>query len=331
MGFVFDTLHPDIYHGHGKKAPFFEGWYFKLVSADQQHRYAIIAGVILSGEPHAFVQVLNGVNGKASYFEFPLQSFQAAPKAFDIHIERNHFTAQSMVLDIATDTGSIQGVLSFDGSRPWPVRWSSPGIMGWFAWIPFMECYHGIVSFDHAISGTLRIDDEPVDFTGGRGYIEKDWGQSFPEAYIWFQSNHFDSPSACVTASVAIIPSFGTTFPGFIVGLWLDGKLYRFATYTGAKIEKLTVSDTEVSWALSDRQYRLEMRARRATGGLLKGPSKLDMGKRIDETLQASVDVRLTTHAGQLIFESTGRHAGLEVFNYEKLLAMVNRKRESRE
>ncbi len=77
MGFIFDTLHPDIYHGRGKKAPFFEGWYFKLVSADQQQRYAIIPGVILSGEPHAFVQVLNGVTGKAHYFEFPLQAFRA--------------------------------------------------------------------------------------------------------------------------------------------------------------------------------------------------------------------------------------------------------------
>ncbi len=186
-----------------------------------------------------------------------------------------------------------------------------------------MECYHGVVSFDHLISGTLRIDDEPVDFTGGRGYIEKDWGQSFPEAYIWFQTNHFDSSRACITASVAIIPSFGTSFPGFIVGLWLDGKLYRFATYTGAKLEKLTVSDAEVFWVLADDQHRLEMRAQRAAGGLLKGPSKLDMGKRVDETLQASVDVRLTSRSGQVLFSSTGHHAGLEVFNHEKLLKMV--------
>ena len=323
MGFLFNTLHPDIYHGRGKKAPFFEGWYFKLVSADQRHRYAIIPGVILSGEPHAFVQVLNGVTGQSHYFEFPLESFQAERKTFDTQVAGNRFSAQSISLEIATDAGSVQGMLTFEGLHPWPVSWSAPGIMGWFAWIPFMECYHGVVSFDHAISGTLHIDDELVDFTGGRGYIEKDWGQSFPEAYIWFQTNHFDSPLACITASVAIIPSFGTSFPGFIVGLWLDGRLYRFATYTGAKLEKLTVSDAEVFWVLSDGQHRVEMRAHRAEGGLLKGPSKLDMGKRVDETLKASIDVRLTTRAGQVLFESTGKHAGLEVFNHERLLKMV--------
>lgn len=323
MGFIFDTFHPDLYHGYGKKAPFFEGWYFKLVSADQQHRYAIIPGVVLSGEPHAFVQVLNGVSGKSAYFEFPLKAFRAERERFEIQVGRSRFSAQSIALDIAMDAGAVKGALKFDGPRPWPVTWSSPGIMGWYAWLPFMECYHGIVSFDHAISGTLTIDGHPVDFSGGRGYIEKDWGQAFPEAYVWFQSNHFDAPSACITASVALIPSLGTIFPGFIVGLWLDGKLYRFATYTGAKLEKLTVSDDQVFWSLFDGEHRLEMRAHRAEGGLLRVPTKLDMGKRVDESLKSSVDVRLTTCSGQVLFELTGHHAGLEVFNHEKLLKMV--------
>jgi tocopherol cyclase len=323
MSFIFDTLHPEIYHGRGKKPPYFEGWYFKLVSADEQHLYSIIPGVILSGESQSFVQVLNGLTGESTYFEYPLNAFKAQPGRFDIRVGRNRFTASSIALDIAMDEGAIRGELSFDGLHPWPVSRVSPGVMGWYAWLPFMECYHGVLSFDHAITGTLTIDRTPVDFNGGRGYIEKDWGQSFPEAYIWLQTNHFDAPGACLSASAAIIPSLGAAFPGFIVGLWLGDRLFRFATYTGAKLEKLTVSDDEVFWALSDREHRLEIRARRAAGGLLKAPSKLGMGRRVNETLNSSVDVRLTAHAGGVLFESTGRHVGLEVFDYEKLLKMV--------
>jgi tocopherol cyclase len=33
-----------------------------------------------------------------------------------------------------------------------------------------------------------------VDFSGGSGYIEKDWGRSFPRAWIWAQSNTFTQP-----------------------------------------------------------------------------------------------------------------------------------------
>ncbi len=38
--FAYSTLHPAIYHGHSQRPPFFEGWYFKIVSADETQRYA---------------------------------------------------------------------------------------------------------------------------------------------------------------------------------------------------------------------------------------------------------------------------------------------------
>ena len=60
--FLRSALHPAAYHGHGKKPPFFEGWYYKIVDATEEQRFAIIPGVFLSDDPdrhHAFVQVLD--------------------------------------------------------------------------------------------------------------------------------------------------------------------------------------------------------------------------------------------------------------------------------
>ena len=37
-------LNPSTYHGTRQKPPFFEGWYFKMVSADEKHKIAIIPG-----------------------------------------------------------------------------------------------------------------------------------------------------------------------------------------------------------------------------------------------------------------------------------------------
>ena len=54
-----------------------------------------------------------------------------------------------------------------------------------------------------ALLGTTAIivNDNNKPF-GGRGYIEKDWGQAFPRAWIWTQSNHFgaDAPGTSLTA-----------------------------------------------------------------------------------------------------------------------------------
>ena len=185
--------------------------------------------------------------------------------------------------------------------------------MGWYAWVPRMECYHGVLSFDHSLQGTLTLNGKMMDFSGGHGYIEKDWGQAFPAAWVWFQSNHFGGVSACITASVAIIPWIGHAFRGFIVGLWLDGKLYRFATYSGSRIESLQIFDDHVDWVMVNNKYRLFLTACRVQGGLLRGPTRLDMGKRVLETLNATVQVRLETLQGALLFEGVGAHTGLEV------------------
>jgi tocopherol cyclase len=312
------TLNPAWYHGEVKKTPFFEGWYYKLVDRTEQHRLAVIPGVFLGAgedETHAFVQVLDGQSGGAIYREYPIEEFQSAERRFDIRIGPNRFTSEHVWLDTQTDELTVTGSLRFASLTPWPVTVRSPGIMGWYAWVPFMECYHGVVSLDHKIEGRLEINERHIDFTGGRGYIEKDWGKSFPKAWIWFQTNHFDAPGTSLTASVAVIPWVRSSFPGFIVGFWHDGALCRFATYTGAETEQLDVTDERITWVVRDRHHLLEMKATRREGGLLRAPTLEGMGRRIGETLDAVVEVRLfalEAPGAGILFQGKGRHAGLE-------------------
>ncbi len=214
----------------------------------------------------------------------------------------------------------MRGALRFAGRTPWPVTLAAPGIMGWYAYAPFMECYHGVVSLDHAIDGSLEVDGHLLNFGGGRGYIEKDWGQAFPQAWVWIQTNHFDTPGTSLTASVAVIPWRGNQFDGYIAGLWHGGRLYRFATYTGAQLQRFEVDDDRVVLHLADRPdraggYRLEITARRSLAGLLHSPERTAMLQRVLESLTATIHIRLVAQGApeQVVFEGTGRHAGLEV------------------
>lgn len=307
------TLTPGVYHGSNKKPPFFEGWYFKLVSADESKKIAIIPGVILGQDEHSFLQVLDGVDGTTYYIQFPYTSFRADVRRFAIEIGENRFNGSELSLALDNPQCQLNGQIQLGPLNPWPVTLLSPGIMGWYAWVPRMECYHGVLSFSHSLEGTLTLNGKVMDFSGGHGYIEKDWGKSFPAAWVWFQSNHFTGASACITASVAIIPWIKHAFRGFIVGLWLDGVLHRFTTYGGAQIESLQILDDHVSWVLRNRQSRLFLKACRVQGGLLRGPTRIDMGQRVLETLNATVEMRLETLQGELLFEGVGAHTGLEV------------------
>lgn len=314
--YLYTTLHPEIYHGYRKKPPFFEGWYYKLIDATEEHRYAIIPGIFKTEDEaknHAFIQVLNGMTGEASYHTFPSEAFVAHPEKFDVWVGENHFRADCISLNIQDEGFSIRGELHFENLVPFPASLTSPGIMGWYGWIPFMECYHGVVSFDHVIRGKLNVNGQRIPFDDGRGYIEKDWGQNFPVGYVWQQSNHFHTPGTSLTASIARIPFLNTAFPGFIIGFWHYGMLFRFATYTGAVTEKLNVTDDQVYWIVRDKKYRLEMTSKRVAGGLLLAPIRTEMHKRVDETMQSKIQVKLSRLDGTIVFTGEGRNAALEV------------------
>lgn len=321
-----NTLHPDRYHGFAKKPPYFEGWYYKLVSANEESKLAIIPGVYLAPDEennHCFVQVFDSNQREVRYHRYPFAAFQASRDSFEVKIGPNTFTRDAISLEIDDESGRLYGRLEFADLNPWPVRTISPGAMGWFAWVPMLECYHGVVSMDHSIHGQLSMDDRVLDFKNGRGYIEKDWGKQFPSAWIWGQSNHFDVPGVSLMLSVAVVPSMGRSFGGFIIGLLHEGVLHRFATYNRGKIEALSINDTAVDLVVKNPTRRLRIRALRVEGELLQAPTTVEMDRRISETLNAELEVRLEDLDGQTLYTGTGRHAGLETVGDLKHLIKI--------
>lgn len=302
--------HPDRYHGWGRSSKYFEGWYFKVVDPAEQYAFAIIPGIAIDpqGKPQAFIQRLDGKAGTAAFHEFEAAEFQPASDRFAVQVGENRFTAKEMQLDLP----ELKGTLTFDNLYPWPKMLGAPGIMGWYSFVPFMECYHGLVSVDHVIDGTLEVYGKKIDFSGGRGYIEKDWGRSFPSSWIWMQTNHFgEGRRVSLMASVANIPWLGSHFVGCIVGFLLDDQLYRFATYTGAKM-KINLREHGVDLVFSDRKYRLEIQAEQGHTGALISPISGMMTGKVNESMQGEVTVKFY-EGERLRYEGTGKNAGLEL------------------
>ncbi len=305
-------FHPEMYHGWGKKHNFFEGWYFKIVTADQEKAMAIIPGVAMdeNGNQQAFIQLLDGINCTSEYLRFPIYSFSADPGKFLIHLDKNEFSAEEMVLDLP----DIKGHLRFENQTPWPSKWYSPGIMGPYSFVPFMECYHGIVSMDHDITGMLEWQGKQFDFTGGRGYMEKDWGHSFPSAYVWMQSNHFSEKNISAKISVAKIPWLTGSFVGFIGGLWLQDHLISFTTYNGSKLISCDISTEQVKIIIEKKSVRLEVIAERREGTQLAAPIQGFMDGRVEESMTSRISIHLVNKkTGKSIFRDKGTSSGIEV------------------
>ena len=305
---------PEVFQGNLQKKNYFEGWYFKIVDATEKHAFAIIPGIALSpSHSHAFIQLLDSRSGKAHYFSSPVDSFWADQASFQVRIGESSFSLEGLNLDVDADETRIQTDLSFSGIIGWPVNLLSPGVMGWYRFVPLMECYHGVLSFDHAIQGSITINGETIDMSGGRGYIEKDWGKSMPASWIWMQTNHFDEGGISLSGSVAKIPWFGNFFTGFIFGLYIKGQLYKFTTYSGARITHLDVTKENISIILEDRLHTLTVDAKREKGTDLPAPKHGQMTSKVNESLRSEISISLKDKkTGKSIYQGTGRNAGLE-------------------
>ncbi|MDX1912617.1 MAG: tocopherol cyclase family protein [Saprospiraceae bacterium] len=312
---------PDQFQGWGKTRRYFEGWYFKIVSPDEQHALAFIPGIAMNeqGERHAFIQVMDGKACRATYHRFDAADFRPSKRHFEIELGNHFFSAHTLRLDLP----NCKGELHATDKQPWPKMLGAPGIMGWYSFVPFMECNHGVVSLRHVWEGGLQMNLgeglQNIDFSGGIGYIEKDWGRSFPRAYVWMQSNHFDtSDRVSLMASVAHIPWLGSYFIGFISGFWLEDRLFRFATYTGAK-QYLRIHNNQVELVFKNPGTELRITAQQAPGAALWSPLSGEMKGKIQESLLATLHVELFENK-QRIFEGAGRNAGLEVAGELELL-----------
>lgn len=283
-----------------------------MVSKDQTAAFAIIPGIAMDeeGRKQAFIQVLDGKRQTAIYHKFDFESFTFSKSEFNISIGKNSFSAGHIDIDLP----GMSGRLEFPNLVQWPKPWYSPGIMGPYAFVPFMECYHGIVSMDHSIFGKLKVDGLEINFDDGRGYIEKDWGRSFPSAYVWMQSNHFSLPGISVKASVARIPWVRNSFVGFIAGVWLHDSLIRFTTYNGSVMRKLLIDPLKVELVLENNSHHLAIQAIREAATSLASPIHGLMDGRIEESMTSRLELVLTDRkSGKIILEDTGFNSGLEV------------------
>jgi hypothetical protein len=308
-----NLFHPERFQGWGEHRRYFEGWYFKLVNREGSEAFAIIPGIAMDGEgrQHSFIQVLDGKRKTARYHRFDKDAFTPARDRFSVSIGPNAFSEQGLTLEV----DGLAGRLSFQGNIPWPKPFYSPGIMGPFTFVPFMECYHGIVSMDHTLEGSLTTDGgRVIDFTGGRGYLEKDWGRSFPSAYIWLQTNHFSQAGISLKCSVANIPWLGSSFVGFIAGLWWEGRLIRFTTYNRSRLLTCRADMQQVGIVLENPRYRLEVEVERDAPTALASPILGLMDGRIEETMNAVANIQLIEkRTNRVLLEDSGHNTGLEV------------------
>lgn len=310
------------YQGINKQRNYFEGWYFKHVSADFKNIVSVIPGICFDREDsHSFIQTLikKDVDGKSElmtyYYKYSVDDFSCNFNPFCLTIGNNKFKRNGIELDLHSENLTLKGSINYSEATGIKRNFISPNAMGCFAYLPIMECYHDIISMNHKLLGSLLLNNKVMEFNNGNGYIEKDWGRSFPKKYVWLQCNSFESNNASIMCSIAHIPFLGTSFQGFICNISFNNQEYRFANYNLSKMLELNYKNNTVSFNISKGSILLNVKAYISEVGLLKAPKNGKMDVVIKEGLTGSVDVSLSRTSGEILFKSIGNPCAIEIFN----------------
>ncbi len=318
----------NIFQGNKKEKNYFEGWYFKMVSKDESSIISVIPGISLSSdgkEQHAFIQIINGATAQTNYFSFPIDEFSFSKKEFAIKIADNYFSKDSIVLHLKDELTAISGKVKMNNRVAYQSgRITNSGIMGWYRFVPFMECYHGVVDLSNTLDGNIVIDNKKHNFKDGKGYIEKDWGSSMPSSWIWMQSNHFNEKNSSFMLSIADIPWLGKSFTGFLGFFYHNNEIHHFATYRNSELQLKIEASNQIIVTIKNRKNTFIIEAMSNQTGMLKAPVAGVMDRRIPESIDARVKITMLNKDGSPIFTDSTNIAGLEmVGDYNNLKGLI--------
>jgi tocopherol cyclase len=303
------------FHGHQRKN-FFEGWYYKLVLEEAKLTLALIPGVSNDEkDPHSFIQVFVSPHMIFKYIRFDHKDFIVQEHPFEVRIKDNLFSLTQVLFNFEDEDLKLNLDCTIEDITPIKSSLLSPTIMGPFHYLPRMQCNHGIVSMNHTLHGHISFNHQTTTFHNHKGYIEKDWGTSFPRKYVWCQSNHFTSPRVSVFLSIATIPMLLFEFEGLIANITINDQEYRFATYTNAKFKIETIDDFTRIITLTQKDLKAVFNIHSPTSIALVSPKQGSMSDMIKEGLEGTIELSLYKN-NKLIFKEIGIHSGVEFSGY---------------
>lgn len=288
------------FHGARKTSRYFEGWYIKHQNKGRTIAFIPAFHVNETGKKSASLQVVTDT--EAYYFEYPASEFEAFEQSFFVRLGKSSFSRAGCHIDIHEPELTIQGDILYG-----PFQEIRGDIMGPFAYLPYMQCSHGIVSMGHTLSGGLFVNGTIVDFSGGAGYIETDRGRSFPKEYLWTQCNIFGGEDVSIMASCADIPIGKKAFRGCICSVRHHGTEYRLATYRGVNIDLYAPK----SLILSQGSHQLRISLLEEHPLTLRCPVSGAMDGRIRESAACKVRYEFLEH-GTALFDLTSDRASFE-------------------
>lgn len=181
-------LNPTQLQGNFSKSNYFEGWFQKIYSQEHNVSFIIIYGFATanSTEEMGFIQ-LYFPNQEVIRLNFHKDDLYLNRKKHIVKFGSQLISRERIY--ISTDTFQIDLTISTDKHSTFKQK-----TMGNFYLIRGLPCYHCVIQNNSNVSGEIAINQMHYKLTNANGYLEKNWGTSFPDNYIWLHAIELNNP-----------------------------------------------------------------------------------------------------------------------------------------
>ncbi len=294
-----------------KKRNYFEGWYFREQSEALTMAFIPALHYDEEGRMTGSLQVVFPEKSWFIAYDHPVN--MNLPDSLFVVLGKNVFTEACIHLDIDEPGLSIKGDIYFDREPAAKFRvmgpMGLPGVSGLLQSSGLLPCGHKIWAMEQELSGELEINGNIFSFDGGKGYMEADYGKTFPKTYFWSHCNWFGEKSLRITCAGVELPFAGNR--GMLMGCFVcidqDGYKVKLATYRGARVEEISPN----TFRIRQGKYVFEGWKMEGKPVKLQAPLGSAMSESTEEYLECTVRYKLS-HNGETIFDEISQRAAYE-------------------
>ena len=332
------------YHGHPSFIDFFEGWYFRVTLPEINQSFAFMysiqdpigktshsggAAQVLGPDDEYLCRTFPEVKnfwatkerlglGHWNELNFSLKPQFLLPEAFEKDIVQGYqVTAglnQGNISDPATGKAcswQYQTQPIYGWGKPSRSQLSTGGL---FSHLAIFEPGWQILMAHGLATGWIDWNGQRYRFENAPAYSEKNWGNSFPEKWFWFNCNSFtDMEDLALTAGGGKRKVLGNREEVAMIGLHHGGKFYEFVPWN-AKVHWQIQPWGQWEMQAENRNYSIRLKGITDLPGCpLRAPTDRGLIVCCRDTMRGELWLQMCDRQGNTIIQARSADCGLEV------------------
>jgi hypothetical protein len=305
---MLEKYKPNSIRGTFERNKFFEGWFQKVYSKAHKASFILIYGYAThnSDDEFGFLQVLIP-NQVPELVYFPKNEVSCDIEKHIFRMGNNLLTTELIRIDI----NGLRIDLNLKSSQPFRTFKNS---MGYTYFIPNLPCYHSVLNTAQSVSGEIQHKGLCYTLDHEMGYLEKNWGTTFPESYFWVHAIDPNNPAISLLFSRAKIVWLGKTYIKHVGYFCFDGQQIELRELKNFSVSNSNLGPENRSIQIRSASAHLDLALEYGREVLFKGPKDGALSRIIQHQTDASIKVSLIYENRSHQFQMVGNFEDIGLF-----------------